>query len=377
MSDYSRMNKAELIERLRALEQEMAASPTNSVAEASRHHESSERLRAILETAVEGIITIDERGIIESLNPAAESIFGYTAQELMGKNVSTLMPSPYREQHDRYLQNYLATSQARIIGIGREVVGLRKDGTIFPMDLSVSEVRLAQRRLFTGFVRDITERKRLEKEVLEISETERRRIGQDLHDGICQHLAGIELKSEVLEQHLKPRSKSLAAEAATIARHVREVIGQTRSLARGLSPVVLEEGGLTAALQELASTVEELFPVRCQLSDRRSAPRLATVAATHLYRVAQEAIANAVRHGKATEIHIQLRTNNQGMEMEIQDNGSGFQTGHAIQGMGLRIMSYRAAMLGGAIRVESQPQRGTRIICEIPTLSPVILQPPA
>src|SRR5215469_11701147 len=128
--------------------------------------DSEERLRAIMETAVEGIITIDERGLIEAMNPAAVRMFGYTPGEIIGKNVSVLMPSPYREQHDGYIDNYLRTGEARIIGIGREVSGRRKDGTIFPMDLSVSEVSLSGRRLFTGFVRDITERKEAEKALM-------------------------------------------------------------------------------------------------------------------------------------------------------------------------------------------------------------------
>jgi PAS domain S-box-containing protein len=117
------------------------------------------RLRAILDTAVEGIITIDARGLIETFNQAAERIFGYRTAEVIGRNVNMLMPSPYQEAHDGYLANYLRTGEARIIGIGREVVGLRKDGSVFPMELSVSEVCLEDRRLFTGFVRDITERK--------------------------------------------------------------------------------------------------------------------------------------------------------------------------------------------------------------------------
>src|SRR6185312_6950635 len=125
--------------------------------------DSEERLRAILETAVEGIITIDEFGIVESMNPAAARIFGYTPGELIGENVNLLMPTPYHEQHDGYLSNYRRTGNARIIGIGREVSGRRKDGTVFPMDLSVSEIKLSGRRLFTGFVRDITERKEAEK----------------------------------------------------------------------------------------------------------------------------------------------------------------------------------------------------------------------
>src|SRR5262249_42170861 len=155
-------------------------------------------------------------------------IFGYTAAEAIGRNASLLMPSPYREEHDSYINNYLNTGQARIIGIGREVVGRRKDGSIFPMDLAVSEVKLADRRLFTGFVRDISDRKRLEKEILEISDREQRRIGQDLHDGLCQHLAAIELMSQVTARKLAKKSKADAARAGEIARYVRDAISQTR-----------------------------------------------------------------------------------------------------------------------------------------------------
>ena len=120
------------------------------------------RLDAILNTAVEGIITIDDRGTIESINPAGEKLFGYTADELIGRNVSTLMPSPYHDEHDGYLANYRHTGVKKIIGIGREVIGKRKDGTQFPMDLSVSEFKVADKRMFAGFVRDLSERQRSE-----------------------------------------------------------------------------------------------------------------------------------------------------------------------------------------------------------------------
>ena len=156
-------------------------------------HDGEERLRAILETAVEGIITIDERGNIESFNRASETIFGYTAAEVIGKNVSVLMATPHRERHDGYIENYKHTGHAKIIGIGRETFARKKDGTLFPMDLSVSEVKLTDRRIFTGFIRDITERKRLEKQKLQISERQQPRIGQEIHDGLSHHHAGIEI----------------------------------------------------------------------------------------------------------------------------------------------------------------------------------------
>lgn len=129
------------------------------------------RMRALLEAAVDGIISIDQRGLIETINPAAERLFGYSAAELLGKNISILMPAPYRAEHDHYIANYLATGKKRIIGIGREVLGLRKDGSTFPMDLSVAETRLNGEPIFLGVVRDITDRKRAEEALRASHET--------------------------------------------------------------------------------------------------------------------------------------------------------------------------------------------------------------
>lgn len=126
--------------------------------------ESEVRMRAIFENAVDAIITIDDHGVMERLNPAAERLFGYTEEEAIGKNVSMMMPAPYREQHDGYLAHYLQTGEKKIIGKGREVVGMRKNGSTFPMDLAVAEMRIGDRRMFTGVVRDISERKRAEEQ---------------------------------------------------------------------------------------------------------------------------------------------------------------------------------------------------------------------
>src|SRR4051794_19355151 len=119
--------------------------------------ESEARTRAILDAAVDAIITIDERGQVESMNPAAERLFGYSTAEVIGQNVKMPMPEPYRHEHDGYLENHRTTGQRKIIGIGREVLGLRKDGSTFPMHLAVSELHLGHRRMFTGIARDITD----------------------------------------------------------------------------------------------------------------------------------------------------------------------------------------------------------------------------
>jgi len=126
------------------------------------------RLQSILETAPDAIIVIDDRGLIESYSSAAERLFGFSAGEVVGRNVSLLMPSPYRERHDAYIKHYLDTGERRIIGIGRIVVGQRKDGTTFPMELAVGEVVASGRRLFTGFIRDLTERQLTESRMQEL-----------------------------------------------------------------------------------------------------------------------------------------------------------------------------------------------------------------
>jgi two-component system sensor kinase FixL len=328
-----------------------------------RLRDSEERIRGIVNTAVEGIITIDERGIIETFNPAAERIFGHRAEEVVGRNVSLLMPSPDREAHDGYIANYLRTGKAKIIGIGREVVGLRKDGTTFPMDLSIGEVRLASGRMFTGIVRDITERKRLEKEILEISDREQRRIGQDLHDDLCQHLAGIELMSELLQEKLAAKSQPESAQAARIAERVQRAIEQTRRLARGLSPLELEDLGLRAVLTELAANTTELFGIRCECEAPDPISIDDPAAAMHLYRIAQEAINNALKHGHAHTITIRLAAEDEQITLSIHDDGAGFSPPNFDEhGMGLRIMKYRAGMIGGSLAVRPGPGGGGTVV---------------
>jgi two-component system, LuxR family, sensor kinase FixL len=327
-------------------------------------HDSEERLRAILATAVEGIITIDEGGIIESLNPAAERIFGYSSNEVIGQNVSMLMPSPYREAHDGYIANYLRTGHAKIIGIGREVVGRRKDGSIFPMGLAVSEVKLANKRLFTGFVHDVTERIRLEKEVLEISEREQRRIGQDLHDGLGQQLTAIEMMCESLKDDVG--HASLKKQLNGICQHLRNAIGQTRSLAQGLAAFKVEVDGLQTALAALGRDTSSLAGIACRVECDSPISFKDTQTATHLFRIAQEAVNNAVKHGQSTEVTIRLSQRDSVARLAITDNGKGFSSAVSTShGMGLNVMKHRAAVMGADLDIQSKPGKGVSVICTL------------
>ncbi len=173
------------------------------------------RLRSVLETAPDAIITIDQFGIVQSFSSAAERIFGYTPGEVIGNNVSMLMASPYRERHDGYLENYRRTGEKRIIGIGREVEARRKDGTIFPMELAVGEVKLANTHLFTGFIRDVTARTKLEQDLRQAQKMEA--IGQ-LTGGLAHDfnnlLTVISGNLEMLQMRLKdPQNQELLSEA--------------------------------------------------------------------------------------------------------------------------------------------------------------------
>jgi PAS domain S-box-containing protein len=188
------------------------------------------RLEAILGTAVEGIITIDERGVVDSVNPAAERMFGYAGSEIVGRNVRMLMPPPYEEQHDEYLQAYLRTGRNKIIGIGREVEGLRKDGSRFPLHLSVSEVQLDGARLFTGFLRDLTEEKRIEAEYLQAQKMEAvgrlaAGVAHDFNNLLAGILGGLRIASESLEPNHP---------AAAVLREVRDETTRGASITRHL-----------------------------------------------------------------------------------------------------------------------------------------------
>ncbi len=324
------------------------------------------RLDAIINTVVDGIITIDERGIIESMNPAAERIFGWRARDLAGRSVNNLIPHPWAEHHDGYIRRYLKTGKAHIIGIGREVRGLRKDGTTFPMDLAVSEVRIGARRLFTGIVRDITERKRADEAIARVSEEERRRLGQELHDGLGQQLTGVTLLAKALQSRLARDGHPAQADAAEVAMLLGRVLDDMRRHAHGLYPVELERGGLAAALEELALTHRQLYGVDCRLDICGAMPAFEKPAALHLYRIAQEAAHNAVRHGAAKHICIRLTRSASLFLLEVEDDGRGYRPRKSNPGMGIQIMRYRAGVLGAALSVRPSGRRGTRVRLEWP-----------
>jgi two-component system sensor kinase FixL len=323
------------------------------------------KLKAVVETAVDGIISIGVRGVIESFNPAAEKLFGYAAAEVVGRNVSLLMPAPFSSNHDQYLQNYLDTGERKIIGIGREVVGRRKDGSTFPMDLAVSESKLpGGRRFFTGVVRDISHRKWLEREVVEISARERQWVGRDLHDGLGQELTGIALLCGVLAKKLSSQNLVEAKNAHELTELINQTIDHTRALVKGLCPVMESADGLMLSLNELVQTIHSAYGFAATFECSEPVFLDDHVAATHVYYIANEAVHNAVKHSGGDLIHIRLdRIDGQG-RLVVEDNGRGIDMVNAEQsGRGMHIMRYRAQMIGGRFDVEMLEQGGTAVSC--------------
>jgi PAS domain S-box-containing protein len=332
-----------------------------------RLRDSEQRLRTIITTAVDAIITIDSRGLIESVNPAVERMFGFKPAELLGRNVSILMPEPYHEEHDGYLRSYLRTGKAKVIGIGREIMAQRKDGTTFPANLSVSEYQIGGRQMFAGIVHDLTERRRLERDIVEAVAEEQRRIGRDLHDGLCQQLTAIGLGLKVLEGRLRNVAPDEAERFKPLGNMVRDATTQARDIARGLAPVPVEAGGISYALRELAAQTERTTRIPCTAEVNGPDANLPSDAATNLYRIAQEAVTNALRHGHTHRIEIRLSSDDRHLTLEVRDDGIGMPARKDFaKGMGLRTMQYRARLIGGSLDIRPATGHGTIISCAIP-----------
>jgi len=325
-------------------------------------HDREERLRAVLDTAVDAIITINRRGIITQANPTTERMFGYSKAEMIGQNVNMLMPSPYHEQHDGYIANFLRTGQAKIIGSRREASGLRKDGSTFPIELAVSQIDHLQE--FTGIIHDISERKEMERHMDETRVDERRQLSQEIHDGVGGSLTGVGILAKTLQLKLEAQHSPEAKLAHELTQHIRDAHLQLRAISRGLMPVDVLPNGLVPALRCLAADVDKASKTACEFKVSGEIHIEPIDHANHLYRIAQEAVSNAVRHAGATKIIISLQAQGPLITLTIQDNGVGIQESTDVgAGMGLRTMRYRANRIGAILQLVQNSHGGTAVQC--------------
>lgn len=335
----------------------------------SKLRQTQAQLNAIVEAAIEAVITINRRGMIHSFNPAAEKMFGYTASEAIGQNVSMLTPQPIRENHDQYIAQYLETGISNIVGARRELQACHRNGTLIPIELSVTD--LPQFEIFAGIIVDISERKQAEQKQAELTravavaaQRERRQLANILHDHLQQLLIGARIHLGIAMQEAHSESENL-----TLARAdelLNQSIEVTRSLTAELNPVVLHEEGLALALEWLAHNMLERYNLTVTLELDHAVSPQAELTKIVLYECIREVLFNVVKHSQATHAHVCMHpVSDQDVEITVTDEGVGFDPQHLethqsdAGGMGLSNIEFRLSLIKGKFRLESEIGKGT------------------
>lgn len=375
-----------------------------SSGEAPARSESEAQLRAIFRTIVDAIVVIDGEGRILDFNPAAERIFGYAAEEVIGQNVRSLMPEPDSSQHDQYLKNYFQTGQPRIIGRGREVTGLRKDGGTVPLDLAVSEVNYDGRRLFTGILRDITERKQAEENLRQAkmeAETANRakssflaNMSHELRTPLNAIIGyGELLHEEAEERDDQPLLEDLGR-IGMAARHLLSLINEVLDLSQieaGRVQIEIAEIEIDSLLQEVGETVRPLAARNGNGLKIECPADIGTIESdpTKLRQVLFNLLANAAKFTRDGVITVGARRGEDGMRFTVTDNGIGMteeqldrvfeefaqadddtRRNYGGNGLGLAISRKFCRILGGDLTAESSPGEGSRFIVDLPPKPP-------
>ena len=324
------------------------------------------RHSAILDSALDCIVTIDDRGRVLEFNAAAERVFGYGADEVVGREMAELIvPPALREQHRHGFARYLETGKPTLLDRRIEIVGMRKDGTEFPVELTITRIRLPGLPIFTGFLRDITDRKLAEYEfrasrhrLVEAQDTERRRLERNLHDGAQQRLVSLALMLRLARERAKGAPKAATDLLEHAAEELSIAIDDLRELARGIHPAVLTERGLTAALEGVVDRFS--VPVELAALPEERLPEPVEVA---VYYLVCEALANVVKHAQASQASVAIAQSDGRVSVEVADDGIG--GADAVKGSGLRGLLDRVEALDGSLDVQSDAA-GTRVRAEIP-----------
>ena len=294
-------------------------------------------------------------GTVLEFNAGKDNALLVGEETVVGKNIKHLLPGALASEAMQHITAALRTRQVQTFSSQFLLPDELRDFEARGMACVEDEVLI--------IIRDVTERKRMEREIIEATSREQQRIGQDLHDGLGQHLTAITFLIKVLERKLTAKAPEEASDAAEIGRLVIQALAQTRNLARGLFPAQLEQSGLIAALTELTESVEKTCGVRCVLRAHEAVTVQDNVLATHVFRIAQEAINNSIKHGQPENIEVTLALNGDKIELRVTDDGGGFSPEAKSDGLGLRIMHYRARRIGGTLQVAATDTGGTRVMC--------------
>lgn len=327
---------------------------------------SEEKYRSVMEAAPDPIIVYDMQGRVIYLNPAFSRVFGWSLEDCVGEKMDRFVPSDTWEETHRGLAKIAAGESLSSVDTRR----LTKTGKIVDVSIRGAVFRNRGGRPAGSVIihRDVSEVKRLERKVMDIGERERQNFGQDLHDDLCPHLIGIEGLGKVLTKKLGGQDPQSAQLAGKITELLKDAIIKTRHLARGLCPVHMLDRGLEAALGHLADQARSVYRVDCRFSHSDTVAIDDDVLATQVFHIAQEAVHNAVRHGKARHVGIELKRSGRRVSVSVSDDGTGIPEALETDGMGLRIMDFRANMIGGHLEVRPGDAGGTvvRLAFDVP-----------
>jgi len=324
----------------------------------------AETFQILAETSREGIVLASTEGIIQFVNPALEKLFGYKHGELVGQTVKRLMPPEHSLAHDGYMKHYLQTGIPRIVGTGRQLTALHKDGSRFPIYLSLGDIHTSHARLFAGVIMDMSEQQQLQREILAIPVSEQRRIGQELHDGLGQQLTGLGLLATSLVNKASKPDYELATK---LAGGLREAISQVRALSRGLMPVDIDAEGFMNSVQNLIADIRSHSDIPILLNIKDRVKMSDNTSAMHLYRIVQEALNNAIKHAGASRIEVGMGIEGTRGCLLVRDDGKGLDvTPEKSTGLGLRIMQHRCGLIDAELQINSSYTEGTEIKCFFP-----------
>ena len=364
-TDEPRIPDAELLATMASLGAQLGQFVVRRRAERSVR-ESEERKRAILAAALDCIVTIDHEGHVLEFNGPAEKTFGFTAAEAIGREMADLIvPPALREPHRQGFARCVATGEGPLLGRRIEITAIRADGEEFPVELAITRINLPGPPMFTGYLRDITERKAAEAElrasrarIVAATDEERRRIERDLHDGAQQRLVHLSLMLRLARTRLDADPDAGLRALDEVTTELAAATAELRELARGIHPAVLSDGGLGPALGALAARSTPKAKLVEAPDERLPGPVEATA-----YFVVAEALTNMTRYAEASNATVSAAVHGGSLVVVVNDDGKGGAGGN---GTGLRGLADRAAALGGRLSVDSPPGGGTTVRVSIP-----------
>ena len=324
--------------------------------------------RKLFEQSAEGMILSNKNGKICEANHAAAEVFGYESiEELLECSISDLIPKPKREKHTEHIKTFFSSPSKRQMGEGRDVEGIRKDGSIFPAEISLNHFTMENgEKLVASFVTDITSRihyqKQKDKLLFDGQEKERKRVSKELHDGVTQLLGGIKMNLNVLS------GESDSETVDKLQEMTEEAVQEARALSHDLMPPDLQEKGAIIAIKDMLTQVHQSNAIETEFSEPKDNERHSSSFEITLFRVCQEAVQNAVKHADANTIKVNVKKEGEGLQFAIQDDGGGFNKAELDQqvrddgsGMGMANLQERMRAFDGKLSVWSEPDNGTLI----------------